>query len=198
MKKWQKIGLGVAGGILLIALAGLMAVSSSQAHRLITQPMAERNLSDQTPGDYNLPYEDVTVTAADGLRLVGWYIPSQNGAVIIAQPGYKANRDEMLNEAEMLYRHGYGVLIDSVRAHDRSDGELISFGYREMQDLEAWYRYVLTRPDARPDRIGLLGNSMGGSLIIQYASSTPPRTRRSKPWRPTAPSRPLTIRSRPA
>jgi fermentation-respiration switch protein FrsA (DUF1100 family) len=79
----------------------------------------------------------------------------------------------MLNEAEMLYRHGYGVLISSVRAHDASDGEQISFGYREMQDLEAWYQYVLTRAEVKPDRIGILGNSMGGSLVIQYAAQNP-------------------------
>lgn len=173
MKKWQKVTLGIFGAIIVVVLAGLGVETRSQAHALITQPLAARNLPDKTPADYQLPYEDVTVTTADGLRLVAWYIPARNGALIIAQHGYKSNRAEMLNEAEMLYRHGYGVLISSVRAHDASDGEQISFGYREMQDLEAWYQYVLTRAEVKPDRIGILGNSMGGSLVIQYAAENP-------------------------
>ena len=54
----------------------------------------------------------------DGLRLVGWYVPTQNGAVVLAQHGYKSQRGEMLDEAAMLHRHGYGVLITTIRAHD--------------------------------------------------------------------------------
>ena len=88
----------------------------------------------------------------------------------MAQHGYKADRREMLEEAQMLARHGYGVLLTTVRAHDRSDGKLISIGFREMQDLDAWYQFLLARPEVDPEKIGLLGNSMGGSLVIQYAA----------------------------
>ncbi|MBP8302676.1 MAG: alpha/beta hydrolase [Phycisphaerae bacterium] len=170
MKTWRKITLGVVGAILVVVLTRLAVLTRSKAHDFVTQPRAARSLPHKTPADYRLPYEDVIVTTTGGLRLVGWYIPSQNGAVIIAQHGYKSNRAEMLNEAEMLHRHGYGVLISSVRAHDYSDGEQISFGCHEVQDLEAWYRYVLTRRDIDPGRIGILGNSMGGSIVIQYAA----------------------------
>jgi fermentation-respiration switch protein FrsA (DUF1100 family) len=65
------------------------------------------------------------------------------------------------------------VLLTTVRAHDYSDGERISFGTREMEDLDAWYRYLLTRPDVDAARIGLLGNSYGGALVIQYAAQNP-------------------------
>jgi len=41
----------------------------------------------------------------------------------------------MLNEAAMLQRHGYGVLIPAMRAHDLSDGAVISFGAHEIEDL---------------------------------------------------------------
>jgi len=57
-------------------------------------------------------------------------------AVVIAQHGYKADRGEMLNEAEILHRHGYGVLVTSIRAHDLSEGTLITFGHEEIKDLE--------------------------------------------------------------
>ena len=170
MKRWQKVAAGVVGSVLVILFAGLMIVSRSQALDLVTHPMGEREAIDQTPADFGLAYEDVSVTTPDGLRLVGWYVPSQNGAAIIAQHGYTSDRRELLEEAAMLSKHGYGVLLTSVRAHDLSDGEVISFGFNEMQDLEAWYQYLLTRGEVDPDGIGILGNSMGGSLVIQYAA----------------------------
>lgn len=177
MKNGRTIARRLSGGLLMIGvlggLAGLGSVTRSQAHNLVTHPAATRHQAEKTPADYGLAYEDVTVTAVDGSTSVGWYLPTQTGAVVIAQHGYKANRDEMVNEAAMLHGHGYGVLITAVRAHDGSAGELITFGRGEMLDLDAWYQFLLSRPDVDPERIGVLGNSMGGMLVIQYAARNP-------------------------
>jgi dipeptidyl aminopeptidase/acylaminoacyl peptidase len=162
--------LSVVFSILLLAVIGVMSVTRSEAHRLITAPQETRKLPDETPAAYNLPFEEVTVESPDGLKLAGWFVPSQNGAVIMMQHGYKSTREELLNEAEMMYRHGYGILLTTVRAHDHSDGELITFGMNEVNDLDAWYQYLLTRDDIDPERIGILGNSYGGMLAIQYAA----------------------------
>lgn len=170
MKRTPKIILGTVVGILLIVAAGLLSVTKNEAHKLITAPMETRNLPEETPADYDLPYEDVTIQTSDGLNLAGWFVPSQNGAVIIMQHGYKSTRKELLNEAEMMYRHGYGILLTTVRAHDYSEGETITFGMNEVNDMEAWYRYLISRDDINRDRIGILGNSYGGMLAIQYAS----------------------------
>lgn len=170
MKRTTKIILNAIAGLLLIAATGILYVTRNEAQKLITAPMATRNLPDETPATYDLPYEDVTVTTADGLELAGWFVPSRNGAVIIMQHGYKSTRRELLNEAAMMYRHGYGMLVTSIRGHDYSEGELITFGMNEVNDMEAWYQYLLTRNDINPDRIGILGNSYGGMLAIQFAA----------------------------
>lgn len=170
MKRKSKIILGMVVGFVLIVSAGVLNLTKNEAHNLITAPMETRNLPEKTPAGHGLPFEDVTVTSPDGLKLVGWFVPSGNGAVIIMQHGYKSDREEMLNEAAMMHRHGYGILLTTVRAHDHSDGEMITFGMNEVNDMEAWYRYMLTRDDVDPDRIGILGNSYGGMLAIQYAS----------------------------
>lgn len=170
MKRANKIILSLIVGLLLIAAIAVVRVTKSEAHNLITAPMETRNLPEETPANYNMPFEDVTVTSDDGLKLVGWFVPSQNGAVIILQHGYKSTREELLNEAEMLYRHGYGVLLTTVRAHDYSEGEMITFGMHEVSDMDLWYQYLLTRDDIDPDSIGMLGNSFGGMLVIQYAA----------------------------
>lgn len=173
MKRWQRLTLAVFISLLLVGTGAILYVTRNEAYDLITAPMSTRNLPEQTPADYGLAYEDVTVTTPDGLKLVGWYIQSQNGAAVIVQHGYKADREELLNEAEMLARHGYGVLLTTVRAHDYSEGEQIYFGLKEMQDLEAWYQFLRTRDDVNPERIGMLGNSYGGMLAIRYAAQNP-------------------------
>lgn len=170
MKRITKIAFGLMITILLGALAGLLWQTRAEALNLLHAPIETRKLPDETPADYNLPFEDVVVTNSEGLQLHGWFVPSSNGAVIIMQHGYKSTRRELLNEAEMMHRHGYGVLLTTVRAHDYSGGELITLGVYEMADMEAWYQYLLTRADIDHDKIGILGNSYGGMLAIQYAA----------------------------
>ena len=86
------------------------------------------------------------------------------------QHGFQENRQNLLEEAAMLHKHGYGVLLTTVRGHDRNGEEMITWGCKEMEDLDAWYLYLLSRNEVDPDRIGILGQSMGGSLVIQYAN----------------------------
>lgn len=170
MSRTAKITLSVLAILLISITAGLLWKTRSEAYNLLHSPMAARELPDETPADYNLEFEDVTVTNPDGMKLAGWFIPSENGAVIIMQHGYKSTRRELLNEAEMMHRHGYGVLLTSIRAHDYSEGELITLGYYETEDMEAWYQYLLSRDDIDHEKIGILGNSYGGMLSIQYAA----------------------------
>ena len=170
MKRIGRITLGVIVGILILTTGGLFWETRQEAYDLLHSPAATRDALEETPADYNLEFEDVTITNPDGMKLAGWFVSSQNGAVIIMQHGYKSARDELLNEAEMMQRHGYGVLITSIRAHDQSEGDLITLGVHEVQDMEAWYQYLLTRDDIDPDKIGIIGNSFGGMLSIQFAA----------------------------
>lgn len=170
MKRKTRLIVNVVSGFVLLAMIGVMTVTRNEAHNLITASLDDRNLPEETPADYNLPFEDVEIVTPDGLKLVGWFVPAQNGAVILMQHGYKSTRKELLNEAAMMVRHGYGILLTTVRAHDHSEGEMITFGMNEVNDLEAWYQYLLTRADVDPEKIGILGNSYGGMLAIQFAA----------------------------
>jgi uncharacterized protein len=170
MKRKSRLIVNVSASILLLLVVYILNMTRNEAHNLITAPMQTRKFPEETPATYNLPYEDVEVMSPDGLKLEGWFVPSQNGAVIMMQHGYKSTREELLNEAEMMYRHGYGILLTTVRAHDHSEGEMITFGMNEVKDLEAWYQYLIARTDIDPDKIGILGNSYGGMLAIEYAA----------------------------
>jgi hypothetical protein len=119
--------------------------------------------------DLGRPYEDVTLTTSDGLRLAGWYVPSHNGAAVIAFPG----RRGPVPHARMLVRHGYGVLLLDRRGEGESDGDFNRRGWGGEPDLRAAVAYLRRRPDVVGGRIGGLGLSVGGELLLQTAASEP-------------------------
>jgi len=170
MGRTPKIILSLAA--VLIVLIGAAALISTRiiANDIVHDPVEDREPITNTPADLGLPFETLTVTTQSGITLAGWYIPSENGAAIILQHGFEENRQNLLEEAAMLQKHGYGAILSSVRGHDQNSEEMITFGCYEMEDFEAWYQFLLSRPEVDPDRIGILGQSMGGSLALQYAN----------------------------
>jgi uncharacterized protein len=121
-----------------------------------------------TAVDLAAPYERVTFKTYDGLELAAWYVPSRNGAAIIAFPG----RSQPVPHARMLVRHGYGVLLLDRRGGGESDGDYNAFGWGGEADLAAAVGFLRGRPDVDPDRIGGLGLSVGGELLLQAAAHT--------------------------
>src|SRR5215207_2031519 len=125
-----------------------------------------------TPADRGLTtYEDVRLTTTDGLTLVGWYVPSRTGAAIITLHGSGGNRTGTLEHAAMLARHGYGILLLDLRGHGNSGGQ-VALGWDANLDIDAALAYLCTRLDVDPQRIGVLGLSMGGEVAIQAAAHT--------------------------
>jgi dienelactone hydrolase len=110
----------------------------------------------------------VTLTTYDGHRLAAWYVPSRNGAAVIAFPG----RSQPVRHARMLARHGYGVLLLDRRGEGASEGDYNAFGWNGEADLAAAVGYLRGRPDVDPDHIGGLGLSVGGELLLQTAAHT--------------------------
>src|SRR5262245_13300827 len=112
----QALRWSARGAVVMLAagLIGMMGVAQYQAHTLITNPRETRKMPTATPADRELRYEDVSVTTADGLRLVAWYIPGTNGATVMLLHGYKDQRGLMLDVASILARHGYGVFIGAM------------------------------------------------------------------------------------
>lgn len=127
-------------------------------------------LSEVTPTDFDLEYEDVAIETADGLSLYGWYIPSRNGAAIILYHPMASNRIGTIFHAKMLASHGYGVLMMDIRAHGESEGDVLPFGGSEAEDALAAVDFLQSRDDVDPDRIGAMGLSLGTHIAILGAS----------------------------
>jgi poly(3-hydroxybutyrate) depolymerase len=119
--------------------------------------------------DLGRPYERVTLRTGDGLRLAGWYVPSRNRAAVIVFPG----RSGPVPHARVLARHGYGVLMLDRRGEGGSEGELNLFGWNGEGDLRAAISFLRARHDVDAERIGGLGLSVGGELLLQAAARDP-------------------------
>jgi uncharacterized protein len=118
--------------------------------------------------DLGRPYRLASFRSSDGLRLRGWYLPSQNGAAVIVAPG----RTGTLQHARMLARHGYGVLVFDRRGEGESQGDFNVYGWSGQTDLRAAAAYVARQPDVRDGRVGGLGLSVGGETLLQAAADS--------------------------
>ena len=122
----------------------------------------------RTPADIGLArFEDVTFRTPDGVTARGWYVPSSNGAVMVLVPGLGGERDGMFDDAVILARHGYGLLMYDSRQCN-VPGAKGTLGYVETNELLGAVEY-LSRRDAQL-RIGALGFSEGGTVVIRGAA----------------------------
>jgi dienelactone hydrolase len=125
-----------------------------------------RPRADAQPAQLGRPYEQVTVRTSDGLRLAGWYVRSRNGAAVISYP----TREGKLPQARMLARHGYGVLLLDARGYDGSQGDPNLFGWDDSNDITAAVAWLQHQPDVSGGRIGGIGFSVGGEMMLQVAA----------------------------
>jgi alpha-beta hydrolase superfamily lysophospholipase len=161
--------------ILLVPLCVAVALTTGATQvfaYLAVHPPRER-LS-ETPEQFGMTFEEVTFATSDDLLLSGWFIPAQGArAAVILGHGFTRSRQEMLDVAAMLNRNGYHVLLFDWRAHGKSGGERSTFGHTEIRDLRAALDFVAHRPEVDPERIGVLGKSMGAAIAISGAASMP-------------------------
>ncbi len=122
-----------------------------------------------SPADLGMAYEEAAMPTADGITLRGWYVPSRNGAAIIALHGSDGNRDQLLWHAQALAEHGYGVLLFDLRTHGESGGTVFPVT-NASRDVKAAVTYLRSRKEVDPERIGAVGLSLGAHVILQAAA----------------------------
>jgi fermentation-respiration switch protein FrsA (DUF1100 family) len=160
---WWRLGLVPAALLFLVVflLPVMLAVGVINTARV--------PISGDTPADRGLAYRDVTFKTGDGLTISGWYIPSENGAALIAVHGAGKNRTKTLEHAELLARNGYGVLMIDLRGYGGSEGAINSMGWTGYKDIPAAVEFLEAQDDVHEGRVGGLGLSMGGEVLLQAA-----------------------------
>ncbi|MFQ5873918.1 MAG: alpha/beta hydrolase [Dehalococcoidia bacterium] len=157
----------VQGILSLIAFMGYIAYSIARVKR---EPLQ------QTPMDVGLEYTDVVFPSrVDRLTLKGWWVPGGKGdrSIIMVHGGERHRADPyigLLSVARDLVKEGYSVLLFDMRARGESEGKRSSVGYYERRDLLGAIDYVSGRGIA-PDRIGILGFSLGGAIALLVAGN---------------------------
>ena len=86
----------------------------------VTTPFRNRNIGDIP----NLSYQEVTLTAADGIAISGWYIRGTRPAGIVIVHGIHANRADLIPQAKILAGAGYHLMLIDLRGHGRSEASL--------------------------------------------------------------------------
>jgi len=118
----------------------------------------------------NAPYEKVTTTSRDGIKLVGRYYHVKDDApVSIIFHGYRSNIGTDCNGGYYLsVKNGYNVLVVYQRGHRESGGKTITFGVKERYDCLDWIAYVNER-FGEEIPILLMGLSMGAATVLMAA-----------------------------
>ena len=153
------------GLLLALAIAARLLLTSLAFH-----PTREVGA---TPEDAGLRYEDVTLTAADGVRLHAWYVPAENArATLLFCHGNGGNLSWRVDSLRIFHDLGLSSLIFDYRGYGRSEGKPSVAGV--ALDARAAWEWLENRGVA-PDDIVLFGRSLGGAVALSLTRHVKPR-----------------------
>lgn len=118
--------------------------------------------------------EEVWFEAADGAALHGWWIEAQGGApdsgspVLLWSHGNAGNLTHRAPHAGALARQGLSVFLFDYRGYGRSEGRPSEEGL--YLDSEAAYAYLTEERGISPERLILLGVSLGCAPASRLAT----------------------------
>ena len=143
----------------------LFAVLFSGCTKLFFHP---HSLLIDTPDKYGLEYQIENFLAADGTPLNAWFLPAKGvaKATVLFLHGNAENISTHFRSIAWMPAEGFNVLAFDYRGYGASEGTPSMAG---MQlDIDAAMRSLLAHKGVDPNRIVILGQSLGGSLAIHY------------------------------
>jgi uncharacterized protein len=147
---------------------------SYQLYRRAFVPDAPSVLDDFTftPFEFQADYEEVELVTADGVNFGAWHFRQPGSPqTVIVSGGHKGQRQGSLGISAALWRKGFNVILYSYRGMPGSDRAPITFGIKEVLELQATIAFARRRiPNAK---IGLLGYSMGAVVSMLGAAGEP-------------------------
>ncbi len=165
---WWKILLVAALGYGL--LAGFLALFQERQVYFPSDVLAA------TPEQSGLPYEEVHLTSAGGVRLHGWYIPAPaegaSGKTLLFFHGNAGNISHRLSSLAIFHRLGLATLIIDYRGYGKSEGRPGEAG--TYRDAAAAWRHLTAERGIDPGDIVLFGRSLGAAIAAHQAARTRP------------------------
>jgi uncharacterized protein len=156
----------LCGGTLITTLLAVFTLVSGRVMTRRRPPDAP-----DSPTNYNIPYEDVTFQSRYKAPLKGWWLPAEDAkGTVIFSHGQAGSMAGDLPEAAMYHKNGYNVLMFDYRAHGTSDGDRVTFGVYEKEDLLGAIDFLQVEKGI--DRVALIGFSMGAAVAMITAALT--------------------------
>jgi hypothetical protein len=160
-----KVLLALGGGYLLVVLLAFVFQA-----RMVFYP--ESSLAG-TPGDLGLEYEDVWLTSSDGIRVHGWYVPSERGrTTVLFLHGNAGNISHRLEMLDIIHRLGLNCLIIDYRGFGQSQGSPSEQGV--SLDAEAAWDWLVASKGLGSQDIISWGRSLGGPVAARLARDRTP------------------------
>ncbi len=108
------------------------------------------------------------------ISLYANYLDNHSKKTTILLHGFMSDGDSMAGFAKMFYDLGYNVLLPDARAHGRSSGEYIGYGWVEKDDILRWIKKAIgyTGDDTQ---IVVMGQSMGGATAMMVSGLKLPK-----------------------
>ncbi|MBA7478331.1 hypothetical protein ES707_13754 [subsurface metagenome] len=126
------------------------------------------------PGSIGLQFESVYFEAADGVKLCGWFIPSDSArGVLLFCHGNAGNISHRLESIQIFHQLGLDVFIFDYRGYGQSEGNPTETG--TYQDAEAAWRYLVEGRNLAATDIVVFGRSLGGAVASWLAQKHTPR-----------------------
>src|SRR5947209_12661410 len=160
--------------LVIIGLLLLYGAVSFQVYRRAFAPGRPMSLDDFsfTPFEFQADYEELELPTADEINFGALHFRQPGSPqTVIVSGGHKGQRQGALGIAVALWRKGFNVILYSYRGMPGSDRAPITFGIKEVLELQAAIAFARKRiPNAR---IGLLGYSMGAAVSLPGAAVEP-------------------------
>ena len=146
----------------------ILLIGTLSLYVFLTSIRPPRHITKITPASLGFDYEDITLLTDDNIKLAGWFIPGKNVGkeAIIVCHGYPADKGNVLSFAVFLH-DDFNLLFFDFRAMGKSEGKITTAGWKERGDFLAAVKYLRSRG---MEKIGALGFSMGGAVIIMANS----------------------------
>lgn len=113
--------------------------------------------------------EDVWITSADGLKLHAVWLENRNAQrAVICVHGYRGTYAGNFGVSYDFLKDTCSLLMVEERTRGESEGEYITYGAKEKDDVFLWLNRVLEMTEDIP--VYLYGVSMGSSTVLMNVS----------------------------